>query len=253
MNPMTSPADDAVLEVQHLTKTFGALVSVNDLSFGVRRGQVKSIIGPNGAGKTTLFNLIAGMLKPDRGRIIFRSRDITHLRPHHIAQRGIVRSFQIVHILPMLTAFENIRLALQSRTRGIRRLIPVYTRREMEERVDQILESVQLADHRDTLAANLSHGQQKHLEFGMTLAMEPDLMLLDEPTAGMTPSESRQTVQLIKALGAGKTVLLVEHDMIVVEDISDVVMVLHYGAKIAEGAPQDVLKNRDVIEAYFGG
>src|SRR5215831_5207790 len=179
MNAMTSPADDVVLEIQHLTKTFGALVSVNDLSFGVRRGQVKSIIGPNGAGKTTLFNLIAGMLKPDRGRIMFRNRDITHLRPHQIAQRGVVRSFQIVHTLPMLTAFENIRIALQSRTRGIRRLIPVYTRREMEQRVEQILESVQLADRSDTLAANLSHGQQKHLELGMTLAMEPDLMLLD--------------------------------------------------------------------------
>jgi branched-chain amino acid transport system ATP-binding protein len=250
---MAVPADDVVLEVQRLTKRFGALVSVNDLSFGVRRGEVKSIIGPNGAGKTTLFNLISGMLKPDHGRIIFGGREVTHLRPHQIAQRGIVRSFQIVHILPMLTAFENIRISLQSRTRGIGRLIPVYNRREMGERVEHILESVQLAEHRDTLAANLSHGQQKHLEFGMTLAMEPDLMLLDEPTAGMTPSETRQTVQLIKALGAGKTVLLVEHDMIVVEDISDVVMVLHYGAKIAEGRPQDVLNSRDVIEAYFGG
>lgn len=245
--------NENLLEINGLVKSFGALQAVDHLSFHVRKGQIKSVIGPNGAGKTTLFNIISGLIRPDSGQVIFKSKDITHQSPHRIAQKGIARSFQLVSIFPKLNLFDNLRVALQSQSRGFRRFLPIYDQKRMAEEISRILENVNLLEKKDLMAAEISHGEQKHLEIGMTLAMKPDLMLLDEPTAGMTPSESNETVRLIKRISQDLTVLIVEHDMLVVQQISDEVLVMHYGSKLAEGNPEKVLKSKEVVDAYFGG
>ena len=247
--------DDVILEVQGVRRTFGALVALADVSLSVRRGEIFSVIGPNGAGKSTLFNVIAGLYPPDAGRVRFRGEDITGLPPEQITRRGLAKTFQITNVFPEISVFENVRVAAQARAPEAGRLASLWRLPDVEAPVMELLDAFGLAARRDELAANLSHGEQRYLEICLALATDPVLLLLDEPTAGMTPGETRQATALIRDLARarGLTVLLIEHDMSVVMGISDRVAVLHFGEKIAEGPPEAIRADPAVVEAYLGG
>jgi branched-chain amino acid transport system ATP-binding protein len=245
----------SLLRVEQLNKAFGGLKATDNVSFAVAPGELSSIIGPNGAGKTTLFNQITGYLRPDSGRVFFNDRDITHLPPHEIVRRGIGRSFQRSNIFSRLTVFENVQTAVLSQHRQSSNLWRATQRyRELNERAGHILESVGLAGRRNQLSGTLALGDQKRLEIGLALALEPQLMLLDEPTAGMSPEETWSTVALIQSLAREfkMTALFTEHDMAVVFNISQKVRVLHQGQLIAEGAPQEISENPEVQRVYLG-
>ncbi|MFQ6033776.1 MAG: ABC transporter ATP-binding protein [Candidatus Bipolaricaulia bacterium] len=242
-----------LLETEGLTKNFGNLTAVNRLDFRVEEGELGSIIGPNGAGKTTLFNLITGKLRPSGGVIRFKGKEITGLPPHAIARRGLARSFQLTNIFPNLTVFENVRIAVQAKTPRLSYFAQVTSLARLNEKTEELLERIGLLQHRDELAQNLSYGDQRHLEIGIALAIEPDLLLLDEPTSGMSPFETQATIRLIKQLSQDLTILLIEHDMDLVMAVSDSIMVMHYGEKIAEGTPEEVASEARVQEAYLGG
>ena len=251
--------NQTLLEVADLEKRFGGLTAINRVSFTVRPGQIKAVIGPNGAGKTTLFNILTGVLTPDEGRIRFRGGDITGVKPHVIASRGIARTFQIIKIFGEMTVLENVMTGcyLRSRT-GIPAAalhLPSVWReeREIAEKSLQLLEDVGLAGRAGESASSLPLGLQRLLEIGRALASEPGLILLDEPVAGLSGPEARKLASLIGRISdSGVTVLLVEHDMSLVMDISDEVLVLDYGRKIAEGTPREIQNNEKVIAAYLG-
>jgi len=245
-------ADGVLLETERLTRSFGSLVAVNGVSLVIRRGELRSIIGPNGAGKTTLFRLISGEMAPSSGRVKFRDADITGLPQHRVCRLGIAKSYQITNIFPRLTVLENVRVAVQ----GYARSFNFWSRADRiagcRERAVEILETVGLARRAERLAAHLSHGEKRHLEIGITLASEPVLLLLDEPTAGMSPEETDETMVLIRELARARTVVLVEHKMKLVMGVSDRVTVLHQGQVLADGSPDEIRNNALVQETYLG-
>jgi branched-chain amino acid transport system ATP-binding protein len=249
-------ADDVILESHNLRKEFGALVAVADVSLQVRANTIHSIIGPNGAGKTTYFNLLSGNLEPTAGRVIYRGRDITRLPPHRTAHLGIGRSFQITNIFPNLTVLENIRLASQALGRDNFRFLRHYRHfQRYEERAWEVVRLVGLTDRALAPARTLPHGDQRKLELGMILASDPDLLLLDEPTAGMAAEDVPELMALIREVqeAGDKTIMLVEHNMNVVMSVSDAITVMHMGQVLAEGTPGEIAANEAVQSAYLGG
>ncbi|MBW1787613.1 MAG: ABC transporter ATP-binding protein [Deltaproteobacteria bacterium] len=241
-----------MFRVEHVTKSFGGLMAVSDVSFELKKGELSSIIGPNGAGKTTLFNLLTGHIKPDEGRIAFEGKEITDLSPHEICKRGIGRSFQRTNIFPRLSAFDNVQVALISWQRKSRNIF-LKSDRLLREETNDILDSIGLGNKKETTAGLLAHGDQRLLEIGITLGTHPMLILLDEPTAGMSPEESNKTVELVRKLvrEMGLTLLFIEHDMSVVFGISEKIRVMHMGSVMAEGSPEEIRANDDVQRIYL--
>jgi branched-chain amino acid transport system ATP-binding protein len=217
----------------------------------VAPGEIRAVIGPNGAGKSTLFNCLTGVLRPTAGRIVLEGRDVTGLPPHALSHRGIARSYQITNILPGATVLENVRIAAQSRRHGwsLWRHHLAYV--DLVERSRSVLAAVGLETKEEELAANLSHGEQRTLEIGIALATEPRVLCLDEPTAGMSVTETRATVELIRRIAADYTILIVEHDMEVVMGLARTITVLHYGEILAEGTPAEIQANARVQEVYL--
>jgi branched-chain amino acid transport system ATP-binding protein len=249
-----------LLEIQKLTKRFGGLVAVNDVSFSVEKGKVNAIIGPNGAGKTTFFNLISGFYKPTSGQIIFKGQDITHLPANQRAKLGIARTFQTTHLFEQSTVFDNVMVGHRLRTSSNLFDAVFRTKRlkreeaECKEKAMEVLEFVGLTDVADKIVANISQEQKKRAAFALALATEPEIVLLDEPAAGVNPDETEGLEQLIvKIVDHGITVCLIEHKMSMIMKIAHKIMVLNYGGKIAEGTPEEIQNNETVIKAYLGG
>lgn len=240
-----------ILETQKLCKHFGGLIAVNKVDYTVEKGKLHSIIGPNGAGKTTFFNMIAGDLDITAGQIVFQGEDITELSTFQRSHKGIGRTYQITNIFPRLTVHENIRIAAQSRKTSFNMWTGISGHPEIIEKADAIVEKIHLSDKRHDLAGTLAHGEQRYLEIGIALATDPVLLLLDEPTAGMSPEESRQTADFIRELSDPLTIILVEHDMEIVMEISDKITVLHNGAFLAEGSVDEIRNNEEVQRVYL--
>ncbi|HKF08717.1 MAG TPA: ABC transporter ATP-binding protein [Xanthobacteraceae bacterium] len=240
-----------MIRTEALTIRFGGLTALRGVNFEVGRGEVRAIIGPNGAGKSTFFNCLTGVLRPSSGRILFHGEDITGLSPDRISQKGIARSYQITNLLPNVTTLENVRIAAQSRRHGWSMLRHHRAYADLIEKAEAVLESVGLRAKADELAANLSHGEQRNLEIGIALATEPKLLCLDEPTAGMSTSETHETMELVRRIAKNLTILIVEHDMQVVMELAQRITVLHYGEVLAEGTPDEIQQNPRVLEVYL--
>jgi branched-chain amino acid transport system ATP-binding protein len=246
-------ADEVILETRALTKEFKGFVAVKDVSLKVRRGSIHALIGPNGAGKTTCFNLLTHFLTPTRGQIFYNGQEITGSSPSSIARMGLVRSFQISAVFPHLTVLENVRIALQRKRghsfdfwRSERVLM------EMNDAARSLIEAVGLSDFESTVAVELPYGRKRALEIATTLALDPEMMLLDEPTAGMTHADVERITALVKRVAANRTVLMVEHNLSVVSTLSDRITVLQRGEILAEGDYNTVSKDSRVVEAYLG-
>jgi branched-chain amino acid transport system ATP-binding protein len=241
-----------LLETDNLTRAYGSLLAVDRANVTVREGELRSIIGPNGAGKTTFFRLVSGEVTPSSGRIRFRGRDITGLPQYDVARLGIGKSYQITNVFPHLTVLENVRVAAQGYTRSFNFWSRAVDLQDVRARAEAILSTVGLAAKAGRLAAHLSHGERRHLEIGIALASDPVLLLLDEPTAGMSPEETDETMRLIRRLASGRTIVLVEHKMKLVMNISDVITVLHQGRVLAEGTPEEIRASALVQQTYLG-
>jgi branched-chain amino acid transport system ATP-binding protein len=242
------------LRTEKISKHFEALKAVDQIDFNLQEGQLKSIIGPNGAGKTTLFNLIAGVYPPTSGKVFFREKEITDLSLHQISQLGITKTYQITHIFPSLTVFENVRIAAQSRQTSFNFWKSTHSLRDVNRKTLEILDQVELIGKRDWLAFTLSHGERRYLEIGIALATHPQVLLLDEPTAGMSCAETNLCAELILKLNKALhlSIVLVEHDMSVVMGISDEVLVLNEGRTLAEGTPKEMSDSEEVQRVYLG-
>ena len=243
-----------MLKVKDLHKSFGHIKVINGVSIDVPAGQRHAIIGPNGAGKTTLFHLFTGNYAPNGGQIIFNGKDITGLAPHKINRLGLARSFQITNVFPGLTVLENVRAVILSK-HHIR--FDLFRSVDKMARINQetldILDQIGLTDKKANLAGELSYGQQRALEVGLTLASDPQMILLDEPTAGMSMDETREAVRLIDRVTKGKTLIIIEHDMEVVFTLADIITVIYYGEVLASGSPDEIRGHPKVKEAYLGG
>jgi branched-chain amino acid transport system ATP-binding protein len=243
-----------MLEVKDLSKSFGGFMAVNRATLDVKKGEIVAVIGPNGAGKTTLFNLITGILKPDEGQVIFKGEEITGLPAHKTCKKGVTRSFQVVNIFSRLTVFENVRISALSQQRKTYNWF-TPSRHLANKETSEILESVGLIDKKDNVCGALSHGDQKVLEIAIALAGRPELLILDEPTAGMSPEETTRCINLIQQLSTnlGLTILFCEHDMELVFAIAHRIMVMVRGTTIIQGLPDEVRCNQQVQDAYLGG
>jgi branched-chain amino acid transport system ATP-binding protein len=244
---------DVILETRNLTKEFKGFTAVNDVNLSVQRGHIHALIGPNGAGKTTCFNLLTKFLVPTSGQILFNGKDITAAAPAQIARMGIIRSFQISAVFPHLTVLQNVRIGLQ------RQLGTSYhfwkserSLSKLDARAMELLAEVDLTEFADTVTIDMPYGRKRALEIATTLAMDPELMLLDEPTQGMGHEDVHRVTELIKKVSAGRTILMVEHNMNVVSGICDKISVLQRGAMLAEGSYAEVSRNQQVMEAYMG-
>ena len=240
-----------VLRTEGLTVRFGGLTALNNVNLDIRRGEIRAIIGPNGAGKSTFFNCVTGVLRPTSGRILLNGADITGLSPNLISLAGVARSYQITNILPNATTLENVRIAVQSRRHGWNMFRNYSAFRDILDKAQAVLGSVGLAGKADELACNLSHGEQRNLEIGIALATEPQLLCLDEPTAGMSAAETHDTIQLVRNIAKNLTILIVEHDMPLVMGLADRVSVFHHGEILAEGPPSEIQNNPRVLEVYL--
>src|ERR1700740_369569 len=244
---------DTILETRGLTREFKGFTAVNGVNLRVKRGSIHALIGPNGAGKTTCFNLLTKFLVPTAGQIVFNGVDITGERPAQIARRGIIRSFQISAVFPHLTALQNVRIGLQRQLgTSFHFWRSEASLNQLNERAMALLAEVDLTEFADTITVDMPYGRKRALEIATTLAMEPELMLLDEPTQGMGHEDVHRVAELIKRVSAGRTILMVEHNMSVVSTIADTITVLQRGAVLAEGPYAEVSKNPAVIEAYMG-
>ena len=245
-------AGTVLLRTEQLTRSYGSLLAVDRVSIAVDEGELRSIIGPNGAGKTTLFRLISGEVAPTGGRIWFRGRDVTGLPQHTVSRLGIAKSYQITNIFPHLSVLENVRVAAQGYGRSFNFWSRADALTDARDRATALLETMGLGRKGALLAAHLSHGEKRHLELAIALAADPVLLLLDEPTAGMSPEETDATMVLIRELAAGRTIVLVEHKMKLVMKISDRITVLHQGQVLADGTPEEIRANAVVQRTYLG-
>jgi branched-chain amino acid transport system ATP-binding protein len=245
--------DDYIIETVGLAKEFRGFMAVRNVNLKVRKGTIHALIGPNGAGKTTCFNLITKFLQPTSGRILFKGEDITASKPYEVARRGLVRSFQISAVFPNLTLLENVRIALQ-RTLGTSFHFwrPERSVEVLNGRARELLAAVGLSDYEALAAAELAYGRKRQLEIATTLALDPEVLLLDEPMAGMAREDIKRISDLIRTIAENRTVLMVEHNMSVVADLSDTITVLARGEVLAEGPYSEISKDRSVIEAYMG-
>lgn len=248
-----------ILKLEHISKNFGGLAALSEVNFGVEEGEILGVIGPNGAGKTTLFNLITGVFAPTSGAILFRDKPLVGLRPHKVTEMGISRTFQNIRLFSHMSALENVMVGAHCRThaglwQGLwRTKTQRGEERAIREKSEALLELVGIMDDKNTLASSLPYGKQRRLEIARAMGTEPELLLLDEPTAGMNESETEELRQLIKKIQSmKKTVVLIEHDMHLVMNVCERLVILNFGRKIAEGPPHEIQENKDVIEAYLG-
>ena len=241
-----------ILEVRAVSRSFGKFVALHNISTKFYSGELTAIIGPNGAGKSTFFNVISGGIPPSEGQVLFEGRDISHLEQHAYARMGIAKSFQITNVFKQLSAHENVRVALQMQSARYQIFRPRGAYTELSERADALLERVGLQDSRSKLAGDLAHGQQRSLEVAMALSCEPKLLLMDEPTAGMSPQETVVMMDLITQLSTERTIVLVEHKMKLVMGLCKRLLVLHHGELLAEGTPDEIRSNAEVKRVYLG-
>lgn len=248
----TRIAQEPILQARAITQRFGKFQALTNVSVSFPTGELCAIIGPNGAGKSTFFNVISGAFAPTEGQVLFKGQDVTGLAQHEYARRGIAKSFQITNVFKQLSARENVRVALQMRHSRFDFFRPRAAMTELVDQADALLERVGLSDFRLKTAADMAHGQQRALEVAMALAAQPELLLMDEPTAGMSPEETTVMMDLITGLSAERTVILVEHKMKLVMGICRRLIVLHHGEFLAEGTPEDIRANDEVRRVYLG-